>query len=469
LSVSSFSDDSEDLIEIRRLLGREPQGDFEVVVRTHTGAPVVLRNAPLLADGTPMPTRYWLIGEHETVVVGRLESDGGVNRAEAEVSATALVDTHERYARERDAQIPADHAGPRPQGGVGGTRVGVKCLHAHFANWLAGNDDVVGDWVANHLGTQREDYVCSPPRARAGTDHLAVIDVGTNSTNLLVVDTAGTTLDRRVSVTRLGRGLRVSGALHPEGISSTVGRIGDYLASLPANTQVRIIGTEACRRANNAGEFLTAVHTATGHHVEVVSGEREGELAYAGALRGLPGTGVASLVFDIGGGSTEVMYGDSRLHWSHSIGCGAVTQTETHLRRDPPRPAELTNAIGEVTDQLDDIIRLHPEAIGATRVVGVGGTIVTVAAIELGLAVFDARRLHGLMVTRDAAEDVFRTLATEALADRLHNPGLPRDRADVIVGGCCVLVALLRRLKVDCLTVSTHNLLDGVVAEEFAR
>jgi exopolyphosphatase/guanosine-5'-triphosphate,3'-diphosphate pyrophosphatase len=102
-------------------------------------------------------------------------------------------------------------------------------------------------------------------------------------------------------------------------------------------------------------------------------------------------------------------------------------------------------------------------------VVGVAGTIVTVAAIELGLAQFDANSLHGFVLTREAAEDVFRTLATEALADRVHNPGLPRERADIIVGGCCVLVALLRRLKINSLVVSTRSLLDGVAHEELAR
>lgn len=468
--MSSSSDTLGDLAEIRRLLGREPQGEWEVVVRTKAGSPVVLRNAPLLADGTPMPTRYWLIGEHETVVVGRLESDGGVNRAEAEVSAEALARTHERYAAERDAHLPVNHTGPRPQGGVGGTRIGVKCLHAHYANWLAGNDDVVGDWVAAHLGTTRADYLRSgSPTPPVDPRTIAVIDVGTNSTNLLVVGADGHTLDRRVTVTRLGRGLAASNMLHSEGIAATVRQIEEYLGSLPSDIRVRITGTEACRRATNASEFLDAVHAATGHHVEVVSGDREGQLSYAGAVSGLPAIAGGTLVFDIGGGSTEVMYGDSHLRWTHSIPCGAVTQTEAHLHRDPPRPEELTNAIGEVTDHVDDIIRLHPEALEASRVVGVAGTVVTVAAVELGLTEFDATALHAFQLSRDAAEDVFRTMATEALADRVHNPGLPRDRADVIVGGCCVLVALLRRLKVDVLTVSTHNLLDGLMLEELAR
>ncbi len=133
------------------LLGRPVQGDFEVVVRHDDGSPVVLRNAPFLDDGTPMPTRYWLVGEPERTEVSRLEAAGGVRAAEAELDPVALADAHERYAAERDAAIPVDHVGHRPSGGVGGTRLGVKCLHAHYAWHLAGGDDPVGRWVAQHL------------------------------------------------------------------------------------------------------------------------------------------------------------------------------------------------------------------------------------------------------------------------------------------------------------------------------
>lgn len=133
------------------LLGRSPQGAFEVVVRNADGAPVVIRNAPLLDDGTPMPTRYWLVGAHERIAVGRLEAAQGVHRAETGVDAGAIADAHRRYAAERDAALPEDHDGPRPFGGVGGTRQGVKCLHAHYAWHLAGGDDPVGRWVADRL------------------------------------------------------------------------------------------------------------------------------------------------------------------------------------------------------------------------------------------------------------------------------------------------------------------------------
>ncbi len=137
---------------VAALLGREPAGEFEVVVRHADGSPVVIRNAPLLADGTPMPTRYWLVGEPERTLVGRLEAGGGVRAAAAAVDAEELAAAHARYAAERDAAMPAGHEGPRPSGGVGGTRLGVKCLHAHYAWFLAGGDDPVGRWVHARMG-----------------------------------------------------------------------------------------------------------------------------------------------------------------------------------------------------------------------------------------------------------------------------------------------------------------------------
>jgi hypothetical protein len=145
----------EEVAAVTRLLGRAPQGDFEVVVRDAAGEPVVLRNAPLLHDGTPMPTRYWLVGAAEREAVSRLEAAGGVNAAEADVDADELAAAHARYAAERDALLPADHAGPRPSGGVGGTRTGVKCLHAHWAFHLAGGDDPVGRWIAERIDEHR--------------------------------------------------------------------------------------------------------------------------------------------------------------------------------------------------------------------------------------------------------------------------------------------------------------------------
>ena len=136
---------------ITALLGRPPEGDFDVVVRDGEGRPVVIRNAPLLGDGTPMPTRFWLVDPGVRRAVSALEAAGGVREAAAAVDPDELADAHARYAAERDAALPPHHRGPRPSGGVGGTRRGVKCLHAHYAWYLAGGDDPVGRWVDDHL------------------------------------------------------------------------------------------------------------------------------------------------------------------------------------------------------------------------------------------------------------------------------------------------------------------------------
>lgn len=143
--------DAADIEAVQQLLGRPPQSDFEVVVRDDNGAPRVIRNAPFLDDGTPMPTRYWLVGERDRLLVSRLESSGAIRAAEAALDPAEVQAAHDRYAVERTTAIPADHSGPRPSGGVGGTRRGLKCLHAHYAWFLAGGDDPAGRWTAARL------------------------------------------------------------------------------------------------------------------------------------------------------------------------------------------------------------------------------------------------------------------------------------------------------------------------------
>jgi hypothetical protein len=136
---------------VSRLLGRPLVGDFVVVVRLENSQPVVIANDPLLRDGTPMPTRFWLVDPKLRKLVSALESEGGVKQAEMAVDAEEIRHAHERYAAQRDALLPLHWHGSRPSGGVGGTRAGVKCLHAHVAWWLSGGDDPVGAWVAERI------------------------------------------------------------------------------------------------------------------------------------------------------------------------------------------------------------------------------------------------------------------------------------------------------------------------------
>jgi len=148
--------DEADIAVVAELLGRQPQGHFQIVLRHDDGTPRVIRNAPILGSGRPMPTLYWLVSPHDRLVVSRLESSGAVDVAEADVGLDALAATHDAYRAERDALIPCDYTGHRPSAGVGGTRVGVKCLHAHYAYFLAGGDDPAGRWVADRLAEQAE-------------------------------------------------------------------------------------------------------------------------------------------------------------------------------------------------------------------------------------------------------------------------------------------------------------------------
>jgi uncharacterized protein len=222
---------------VRTLLGREPRGAFEVVVRDERGWPVVIRNAPLLDDGTPMPTRYWLVGEDAVRRVGHLEAAGGVREAERTVDPAELADAHARHARERDQDLPVGHVGHRPSGGVGGTREGVKCLHAHYAWFLAGGDDPVGRWVderlrgpalvAVELDHDRTTVVCAAPEI--GSPWQIELPVGLHA---LMTGPLGT-----------------SDPPAPEDLTNAIGAVEDHLddvrrahPELVAHEGVRIVG-----------------------------------------------------------------------------------------------------------------------------------------------------------------------------------------------------------------------------------
>ena len=215
-----MTDRADDHERVRALLGREPRGQYEIVVRDDQGDPVVLRNAPLLDDGTPMPTRYWLIGPAEIKRIGQLESTGGVDAAEAAVDPAELAEAHARYAAERDAAIPADHVGPRPSGGVGGTRVGVKCLHAHWGWHLAGGDDPIGRWIERQLA----DAPGSPPTG--GCD----VTIGSESTVVSLADGTHHIPWGHRNLTE--RWLADDDPPRPDALTNALGTIDDHLDDL---------------------------------------------------------------------------------------------------------------------------------------------------------------------------------------------------------------------------------------------
>lgn len=303
----------DDRARVAQLLGREPQGAFDVVVRDHRGDPIVIRNAPFLADGTPMPTRFYLVGSELVTSVSRLEAAGGVRGAETSIDGREIARVHERYAAERDHLIDSDHVGPRPYGGVGGTRTGVKCLHAHVAYALAGGDDPIGRWTLTQIGLNPE---------RGG---LAL-------------------------------------------------RIDDHV--------VEVVMTGDCGFALPIGP------------IALLNGPLE--------------------------------------------------------RADPPSPANLTNALGLVRDHLDDVIIAAASVAEAVSVVAVGPHALALARMEIGAEAVP----HDYELHRADADEVFRTLVSETIEQRHHNPGLDDGHVESIVGTCCVILGVMRRLDLSSIRIA---------------
>jgi exopolyphosphatase / guanosine-5'-triphosphate,3'-diphosphate pyrophosphatase len=297
---------------------------------------------------------------------------------------------------------------------------------------------------------------------------VAAVDCGTNSTRLLVARTDGDgrleTVERRTTVTRLGGGVDASGRLSSQGIDRTVEVLREYADAMRGHEvdRVRAVATSAARDAANRDEFFEPASEALGVTLELLSGHDEGRLAFGGATAGLDPGGGPYLVVDIGGGSTEFVFGDEQAEGVVSADIGSVRLTEQWLHSDPPTAEELSMAVSVMRTYLDDVERRLPQMRQARTLIGVAGTVTTIAAIELGF--YDPKAVHHFRLTRAAAEDVFRTVATEPLARRRHNPGLHPDRADVVVGGCCVLVATMRHLEADSLLVSETDILDGIAA-----
>jgi exopolyphosphatase/guanosine-5'-triphosphate,3'-diphosphate pyrophosphatase len=300
---------------------------------------------------------------------------------------------------------------------------------------------------------------------------VAAVDIGTNSTRLLVADVEGEGADavvkqveREMRITRLGAGVDAERTLRADAIGRTVAVLREYGETIErlGATRVRAAATSASRDARNRDEFFDpATQALHGVRPELLSGEEEAALSFLGATAGLREP-TPYLVVDVGGGSTEFVVGTDKPEGLISIDIGCVRLTEQFLQSDPPEPEELSNAVSAVRDHLADVGREVPGVAGAATLVGLAGTVTTLAAIELGLTTYDPTAVHHFRLSRQAAEDVFRTLATEPIAQRRHNPGLDPGRVDVIVGGAVIVVSILRHFGFPEMLVSETDILDGL-------
>lgn len=401
-----------------------------------------------------MPTTYWLVGAAERKALDQLEAAGGVRAAEAAVDAGELSAAHARYAAERRALVPTGYAGPFPTGGVAGTRRGVKCLHAHYAWYLAGGDDPVGKWVESQL--------CG-----GSASAVAAIDCGTNSTRLLVASPTGAALERVNLITRLGQGVDRTGQLGPEAITRTTKVLEQYRLLMDKHNvgRVRMTATSAARDASNRDEFFDAAQRIVGVLPELLAGEEEGRLSFAGATSDLRPESGPWLVVDIGGGSTEMVAGSAAGHAGVvlSLNVGCVRLTERFLGEDPPGPESIAAARRFVTDLVDEGVRTQPALAKQPTLVGLAGTVSNLASTDQEIATYQRERVHHYRLAIDRVEMMLGRLARMTTAERRHLPGLEPERADVIVGGAIVLSEIMRRLGFKVCLTSEADILDGLV------
>lgn len=298
---------------------------------------------------------------------------------------------------------------------------------------------------------------------------VAAIDCGTNSIRLLVADVDAASgslidIDRRMTIVRLGQGVDQTGVLAPDALDRTFAACDEYAAVISQLNaeRVRFVATSATRDASNRAEFVAGVAARLGVEPEVVPGSEEAALSFTGAVRGL-GAGVTTprLVVDIGGGSTEFVRGDDRPESARSVDVGCVRMTERHLRDDPPTSEQIDAARADI----DAAIQVAAESVDLTGVgtlVGVAGSVTTVAAIYLGLTEYDPGAIHGSRVPAHDVRRISDDLLAMTRADRAAIPAMHPGRVDVIGAGALVLRRIVDHTGVSEVLVSETDILDGI-------
>lgn len=454
-----------DLVAVRRQLGREPTTAFTVIARCTGGHPLVIRNAPLDANRDPFPTTSWLTCPTATKAVARLESTGAIaelnRRYDDDAGFRTAVDAaHAEAARDRGTMLSAAEV----WGGVGGTNRGIKCLHAHYANHLAGGDDVVGRWVAERIG----------PVHPGERPRVAAIDQGTNSCRLLVVEEGPSPGDlpaelaRDMLITKLGEGVDATGLLDPAALTRTAAVLGRYGARARALRagRIRVGATAAVRDATNRDAFVAIVRATTGAEPEVIDGDEEAALSFLGGTHELDVADGPFALLDIGGGSTEFVTGAAagRATAAISTQMGSVRLTERLVRHDPPDAGDLEAIRREVRARIEEAAAAVPFGDAATFV-SVAGTATTIQAIALGLERYDPDRIHRTWLAASDVTTVLEHLAAMTNAERSALPVMAPGRGEVIVAGAVILAEVMRRFGFGRTLVSETDILDALVFE----
>jgi exopolyphosphatase/guanosine-5'-triphosphate,3'-diphosphate pyrophosphatase len=298
---------------------------------------------------------------------------------------------------------------------------------------------------------------------------VAVVDIGSNSTRLLIADVDRGRIDeveRQSRVTRLGRGVDLSGQLSAEAIEATCDVIADYVAICDDAGVERIdaIATSAVRDAFNGSAFIAELRERFALSARVLDGEEEARLTYMGATAEHPPK-EPTLVVDIGGGSTELIVGTGEeISFHASLQAGVVRHTERHIASDPPTAVELEALATDVRALVESAVVNQPGAT-AQAAIAVAGTPTSLASIELGLEPYDPAQVHGHTLTLTSIQRLLSQLASSPLAKRAEIAGLHPDRARSIVAGVVILVEVMRAFELEQVGVSEHDILYGVTIE----
>jgi exopolyphosphatase/guanosine-5'-triphosphate,3'-diphosphate pyrophosphatase len=305
-------------------------------------------------------------------------------------------------------------------------------------------------------------------------NRVAAVDCGTNSVRLLIADIGDRLIDveRRMEIVRLGQGVDQTGMLAPEALDRTFAAMRVYAKLIEAHRaqRVRVVATSATRDARNRDEFVSGVLDIFGVPPEVITGEDEAALSFAGATREFAGTtrdlaaprpAKPYLVVDIGGGSTEFVYGGAEAEAAWSVDIGCVRMTERHLRGDPPAPDQIAAAVADIDAALATVRQAVP-VDQARTLVGLAGSVTTVAAIALGLPAYDSGRIHLARITGAQVHEVTRMLLHSTHEQRAAISVMHPGRVDVIGAGALILDRILREYGFGAVVASEHDILDGI-------
>lgn len=299
---------------------------------------------------------------------------------------------------------------------------------------------------------------------------VAVIDCGTNSTRLLIVDADGATRAREMTITRLGQEVATTGRLHPDALDRVyrcLNRYREIMDSLGV-TSGTLVATSAARDAANGAEFLAECERITGVSSQLLTGAEEATASYIGATADLPESPKTPMIMDIGGGSTElaVVLGGHLV--AHSMQLGCVRVTEAHLGSGLLTVEAKESANAMIEAEIDRLFQTQPrmlEAVGTVRLIGLAGTVATLAQLDVGVSEYQRDLVHHHVITREVVQLWTERLGAELPTDRLRRLGMVPGREDVLVGGLLVLDAVMGRFAIDHLLSSECDILDGVAAQ----